>query len=573
MRLVENVRFRNFRSLRTSAMSDLDEYVPIVGLNGSGKSNILRALNLFFNDEVDVGSPLDMKRDHFERGTPLGGKREILVTIDFDLSSGYEPRAEVGRLFESLGVTDHVTVERAWRYLDPSARSVVSEIRVGESDGDLREPDEHQRSDAQVFVRSVNFRYMANHLQPAAVLSQELQTLRRALVKRFRGRTTFRKGLRDLQKVAAGMLSELSEEVSRSAPELGALSLDIPTEFAELAFKLGLSTTSASGVRQPPELQGSGTQSFLLIHVLDLLDQAMFEVGFGWTKGVLWAIEEPESYLHSGLRAQVAEDLARFSQDKRRQVLVTTHEDDFVRQAETAWVVELAGNATAVVRQPARDALFETSRSGITGFTHPLQHHVHRPLLLVEGRIDAAYLKSAVQSLGLKPRWSLASVPELDPLQGGGDNLQRYLSTNRAVVQARPLPSPVLVLVDWEVSDGKVSELQRALSVHESSGVLRCPTVYANPDLGPKFRGIERYLPTDFVEENLSDVVSPATLRTAYPLKIDKSDLDSAKSKLQRTFLDEGRSSPFLDALAQWIDKEVEARIQGVPSELFLPLY
>jgi AAA15 family ATPase/GTPase len=39
----------NFRSLRTVEMRELWKYVPIVGLNSSGKSNVLRALNLFFN--------------------------------------------------------------------------------------------------------------------------------------------------------------------------------------------------------------------------------------------------------------------------------------------------------------------------------------------------------------------------------------------------------------------------------------------------------------------------------------------------------------------------------------------
>lgn len=54
MSVVGYVEVENFRSLRRIEMIDLDEYVPIIGLNSSGKSNVLRALNLFFNAYLDL---------------------------------------------------------------------------------------------------------------------------------------------------------------------------------------------------------------------------------------------------------------------------------------------------------------------------------------------------------------------------------------------------------------------------------------------------------------------------------------------------------------------------------------
>ncbi len=92
MRFLREIEIRNYRSLRNVTLGDLDNYVPIVGLNGSGKSNILRVLNLFFTgNEVEPGAPMVLKRDHFDPGRPLGGRRRISVRVSFDLTQG-EPR-------------------------------------------------------------------------------------------------------------------------------------------------------------------------------------------------------------------------------------------------------------------------------------------------------------------------------------------------------------------------------------------------------------------------------------------------------------------------------------------------
>jgi AAA15 family ATPase/GTPase len=55
-------------------------------LNSAGKSNVLRALNLFFTGNVDEsGDALDFQTDYSSHA-PLRKKKEIAVTV------GYQPR-------------------------------------------------------------------------------------------------------------------------------------------------------------------------------------------------------------------------------------------------------------------------------------------------------------------------------------------------------------------------------------------------------------------------------------------------------------------------------------------------
>jgi predicted ATP-dependent endonuclease of OLD family len=55
MKLLTNIRIEGFRSIREAEIELDSDLTAFAGLNNSGKSNVLRALNAFFNDETDSG--------------------------------------------------------------------------------------------------------------------------------------------------------------------------------------------------------------------------------------------------------------------------------------------------------------------------------------------------------------------------------------------------------------------------------------------------------------------------------------------------------------------------------------
>lgn len=70
---IKRVKVINFRSLVDVDVA-LDDYTALVGVNDSGKSNLLRALNLFFNGQTDLGHPLNFASDFSQQARVIGKK-------------------------------------------------------------------------------------------------------------------------------------------------------------------------------------------------------------------------------------------------------------------------------------------------------------------------------------------------------------------------------------------------------------------------------------------------------------------------------------------------------------------
>lgn len=87
--MIEQVTIRNFRSIDSQPI-DLKKLTALVGANDAGKSNVLRALNLFFNNQVDLGQEFDFERD-FNRYVRTRAKtaKEVVVEIRIRLPRNY----------------------------------------------------------------------------------------------------------------------------------------------------------------------------------------------------------------------------------------------------------------------------------------------------------------------------------------------------------------------------------------------------------------------------------------------------------------------------------------------------
>lgn len=250
---------------------------------------------------------------------------------------------------------------------------------------------------------------------------------------------------------------------------------------------------------------------------------------------------------------------------------MTTHQDEFMRIAEKVWLVGLDENRTRVETLRARDALLESSKRRIATVAHPLFPYPDHPLVLVEGKTDVRHLRRAASSIGLRPRWKLASLTDIEPELSGGDVVVRYLAANRTVLKSRPTYAPVLVLRDWETNEKTVNDTKKVVTVHERSGVLRCPADISNPELGQTFRGIERYLATELVEQVIApEDLRPKSVRKRYPLGIEKKTLDGYKQALVEAHEQAPDSGQYLANLVRWLDKRVETAVSKVPVEEML---
>jgi len=155
---IESVRIENFRSFKDETVK-LDNYNCLVGANGSGKSTVLNALNLFFRQYKDASTDLSKlsENDFHHKDT----KNQIRITVIFcDLSdeakqslSAYvrqgklivtavatfnadSQKAEVKQFGSRLGITDF----RKWfdakksGSLVPELKSIYDSLKESYSD-------------------------------------------------------------------------------------------------------------------------------------------------------------------------------------------------------------------------------------------------------------------------------------------------------------------------------------------------------------------------------------------------------------------------------------------------------
>lgn len=569
MSVLSFVRIENFRSIRLISLNDLDDYIPIAGLNSAGKSNVLRALNAFFTGNVDEsGDSIDFQTDYSDHA-PSGKKKEISITVGIRLGEHFKvPRQKD---FEAAhGVTDIVYIRRQWNLALDNV-SPQDSFKFGSDPTALSTAAPDEVGAVLAYIRAVRFVYVPNHARPADLIRQELAPLQGNLVQRLRSTAVYRNMavselLQELGTIGDRMFGGVSDRLVRGIPGT-TISASLPADFADLVFDVGVNAISG-GIARAPELEGSGAQSFMLLHILDLADRTRRGGGFGWIQASVWAIEEPESFLHAGLRAQFSTDLAAYASQERRQVFVTTHQDEFMRVAEDVFTAEKQQNGTRISRQAARDAILEASRREIVSFRHPLFTNTDAPIVIVEGKHDWTHLRAALSEADIRPRWRLIAPQAAFGQEVSGDAIYGFLNFNRAVIASRPNYSPVIVLRDWETKDS--SKYDKSLAVHPYSKSLICDETLVNPALSEDFVGIERYLSSSIIE-----AVVPASglgyegSESHSRRTIKRKDLESAKAVLAKRVEDGESPGPHMLELARWLDKQVESIISQVPSADF----
>ena len=90
MIIIKKIHIKNFRSIVDETIN-LTDFNCFVGKNDSGKSNVLKALNLFFNNETDFNTPFDFESD-YSQFSKRGKKqaKEISVSLEIVVPESFK---------------------------------------------------------------------------------------------------------------------------------------------------------------------------------------------------------------------------------------------------------------------------------------------------------------------------------------------------------------------------------------------------------------------------------------------------------------------------------------------------
>lgn len=401
---LKSAEIENFRSIVGEVLSiDFDDLTVIVGPNNCGKSNILRALQLFFSGHIE-GAPYTTDID-YPKSSNLSPKSQTKITVEIE----YEPGKEVSikkALEELEKESDQSRLDKnlVRLRLSYSKNGVESWQFVGKKGvRNIRKDLIHKVKDS--VIQSVIFKYIPVGRDSLESITHEISAeLIKTIFSGWSGAVQKRQEINDS---IAALIGKLSPELKSSSgsvtgsirqvfSEIENLELRLPFENLEQMLpKLMpiVSDTAETGLKS----KGAGIQTSSLLFLLKYLadnhpQRHNARVTF------IWAVEEPESFLHPTKQKAMADMLVGFSKDV--QTVITTHCAHFVPRnnfAANIYVIDKSPDApfsTTLVGSEyelARQTLGVSLLDSMTLF--PLN-------LVVEGPSDEILLRGAMEILG-----------------------------------------------------------------------------------------------------------------------------------------------------------------------------
>jgi energy-coupling factor transporter ATP-binding protein EcfA2 len=472
------------------------DLTAVVGDNDSGKSNILRALNLFFNGETDPSVLLDMDRD-FNRHVVLNKRvPQIDIELVLELPAGYrETNGDLVRWKKSFRQGGLVK-DRDWIGLRSlgifRGRERFEDVPIV---GLSRVPTLLSRIEFE-YVPAIRgsdfFRFMRGRIYKViADVAEE----------GFRERSgDFEQAIGEqVEPLLASLMAEMSESAN----------LKLPNDLSEIFEKLDfLSSEKSISLNS----RGDGIKGRYVPHILKFIaERKSLLYGKGTVPYTfIWAYEEPENNLEFRRAQELADFFKRLAADNLTQILITTHspiffnlKDDESKLCTAHFVSTQTLEQGTIAQNTVTELATLDERMGVMSIVAPyiskaanevkflqeqslnlraeLEQHnaANRPTLFVEGQCDFAVVNSILQSqfaqaadnvflfpppqragagsvgnmlLSWEFRNRCAAVPDrrraygiLDNDGAGQREIQRVQNANGKFVTASLLPTPALI--------------------------------------------------------------------------------------------------------------------------------
>ncbi|SFL65445.1 AAA domain-containing protein, putative AbiEii toxin, Type IV TA system [Loktanella salsilacus] len=315
---IRRIQIKNFRSIKNLDL-EVDDLAIFVGDNDSGKSNILRALNLFFNDRIEGTEPLDFERDYNKFALTNQRAREIEVTLTFELPENYHARNGERAIWRKKWRSEGLRELRDW------AGVRESQNRRGRTK--WTENKFTSRSKVPALLSRVEFEYI-----PAIRGKDYLRSLRGRIFKVISevSEQSFRDSSTNFEDAIGenveALILDISEEIQDNA--LLKLPNDLSQIFETLDFLSGEQNISL-------EQRGDGVKGryvpLILKFIADKKSSLLERGGTPYT--FIWAYEEPENNLEMRRAQETAELFERLAAGNTTQILLTTHSPIFFNAA------------------------------------------------------------------------------------------------------------------------------------------------------------------------------------------------------------------------------------------------
>ncbi len=432
MTKIKSIQIERYRSILNLKLefNTTNNFITICGENNIGKTNTLRAINLFFNPEK-YNPQADIPFHKFEgsRGAAIAPK----ISIDFFVSDN-----DIYRIERAFNLTQ---LERTTgKKLKNNTRSKNEEMNENEIENFLKKIE-------FFFIESINISFpkvINNIIEDIYDIEYNKSRFSGLKLKLKESFDAYTKGLLEV-------LNTLSQEINPLFKEYGeswGVGFDIDADIKKFRDLISdeILFFIDDGSNQLIEGKGSGLQRLAYI----LLHHRIIEKTK--SKSVIFIIDEPDVYLHQGLQKKLLTHLKKITE--KAQILVTTHSPVFIDSytLDNVYLLEQEITQKHYQRKNRQFNILDTKAVEIDNIdgTRKIRNYLgiedldyellNTYNLVVEGSSDKIYIENLCLFFGLP-------VPKIIEANGA-DNISKYLDFYQSFYQDRNQKPCLLVLLD-----------------------------------------------------------------------------------------------------------------------------
>lgn len=317
MHLLNRLTVINFKGFRKKTVFNFSDGSYFCGANNSGKTTVLNALHFFFDESIFTDESF-INRSSFLSKRKDSNKAQLEIEFNLEcLTTRIAKQQLIKRYGKVLTVSKRIAVAT-----DTKTLSLQYAVNGSVFKTDLP-------NDVLRLIRSVKITYL--HPQEGKELLHNAQSkLRQRLLASWGLGTSIPQSVRQLQNAWVDLRRKASDYLSRSLtddvqaiwPDSQIL-VSLPRDIREIIAVSDIDFLSDGGPAINLTSQGTGAQSIILylIHFLLDSDRSLHRGEYH----PVWLLEEPESFLHANLVAQLAAELNSEKWLKNIQMVVSTH--------------------------------------------------------------------------------------------------------------------------------------------------------------------------------------------------------------------------------------------------------
>jgi AAA15 family ATPase/GTPase len=438
MKHIVKVEINHFRSFQKTTITNLSDLNILSGKNDSGKSNVIRAVELFFNSKP-CSFKDEYNKDRSSAAKKIKTKHVITIAITFSAPPGYRllpKNFRVLRTWDKSGemINQRDNLESAYKRYGMNTKKI-----------------QKAKASLSMYLNKLRFIYIPA-VRDEHFFSELLLMLQEEIfAAQDRKSSKAEGGIRSAAQSFNFEIEDLTKDLNSQFKKIAGIDTrpSLPTALVELFGALQIDTKQGS-YDIPLNMRGHGIRMRYIPTILNHISTIS-------RKSYIWGFDEPENSCEYSLCAEMANDFQN-EYSKNAQVFVITHSFGFIslkgpnisryrvikkKNANDSDVLFVGESSHVLEEDLGIIQMNENLKNVYREFKNNLMRfesmnteleHLKRPLLSFEGPTDNLHFRLAYRALMRKDIDKVYRLDEHDSGQkkgeagGGARNLQQFLT-------------------------------------------------------------------------------------------------------------------------------------------------